>query len=242
MIDLHSHILPDLDDGARSIEEALVMARMAVDSGVTAMAATPHCAWDRRREVHEVWKLLRQALEDYEIPLKLYRGMEIFGTPETAELLAAGKLFTLNGSRYPLIEFDFRAPGEEAAWILYSVREAGFRPVVAHPERYDCVRSDPGLINHWYSMGCLLQVNRGSLLGRFGGPVQDMAGELVDRGFAAVVASDAHSPRMRTPWMEDVWQLLSAELSPEKARQLLRDNPARILKDEELPPAEPEWF
>lgn len=242
MIDLHSHILPDVDDGARSLEEALVMARMAADSGVTAMAATPHCAVDRRREVHDAWKLLRQALEDYEIPLKLYRGMEIFGTPETAELLAAGKLFTLNGSRYPLIEFDFRSGGEEATWVLHSVREAGFRPVVAHPERYDCVRRDPGLINHWHSMGCLLQINRGSLLGRFGGRVQDVAGALVERGFAAVVASDGHSPRMRTPWMEDVQQLLTAEYSPEFAKTLLQDNPARILNDETLHLPEPDWF
>ena len=71
MIDLHSHILPELDDGSRSLEESLAMARMAVDSGVTAMAATPHCAADRSREVYETWELLRQALKESGLPLML---------------------------------------------------------------------------------------------------------------------------------------------------------------------------
>ena len=108
MIDLHSHILPELDDGSDSLAESLAMARMAVDSGVTAMVATPHCAFDRRDEVLESWKLLSQALKETRIPLKLYPGMEIFGTDETVRLLREGKLLTLNGSRYPLVEFDFQ--------------------------------------------------------------------------------------------------------------------------------------
>ena len=91
-------------------------------------------------------------------------------------------------------------------------------------------------------MGCLFQVNRGSLQGRFGRREQRMAVELVDRGFAAVVASDAHSARVRTPWMKDVQQLLSREFSPACAEILLRVNPVKILKNQELPPVEPEWF
>ena len=103
MIDLHCHILPELDDGSQSLEESLAMARMAVNSGVRAMAATPHCMGERAEEVYGTWSLLRQALEETGVPLKLYPGMEIFGTPDTARLLREGKLFTLNGSRYPLI-------------------------------------------------------------------------------------------------------------------------------------------
>lgn len=242
MIDLHSHILPELDDGSRSLEESLAMARMAVDSGVTAMAATPHCAVDRSREVYETWVLLRQALKENGIPLKLYPGMEIFGTRDTLRQLREGGLFTLNGSRYPLIEFSFRSDGEEETWILRGLCKEGLHPVVAHPERYAFVQQDPQILNRWHRMGCLMQVNRGSLLGRFGIQARQMAAEIVERGFAAVVASDAHSPRMRTPWMEDVRQLLSEEISPRSARTLLVDNPRKILKDELLPPAEPEWF
>lgn len=242
MIDLHSHILPELDDGSQSLRESLAMARMAVDSGITAMVATPHCADDRSWETYEAWELLSQALSENEIPLKLFPGMEIFGTPDTVRMLREGKLFTLNGSRYPLIEFPFRSDGEEETAILRSVCKAGFRPVVAHPERYGYVQRDPRLVNRWHRMGCLFQVNRGSLLGRFGSRAQETAFELVNRGFASVVASDAHSPRMRTPWMADVQQLLTEEISAQCARVLLKENPKKILKDEEIPPVVPEWF
>ena len=242
MIDLHCHILPELDDGAQNLWDSLSMARMAVDSGITAMVATPHCMDDRSREVYAAWQLLQEALQENEIPLKVFPGMEIFGTPDTARMLQEGKLFTLNGSRYPLMEFAFRSDGADETQILRSVCRAGFQPVVAHPERYAYVRENPRLINHWARMGCLIQVNRGSLLGRFGRQAQEMAFELTDRGFTSVVASDAHSPRIRTPWMKDVRQLLSERISPECAVRLLKDNPKKILKNEDILPAGPEWF
>lgn len=242
MIDLHSHILPELDDGSQSLEESLAMARMAVQSGVTVMVATPHCMDDRAQQVYAAWRLLREALRDTEIPLKLYLGMEIFGTADTVRLLRAGRLFPLNGSQYPLIEFSFRSTGEEETQILYQVLRAGYRPLVAHPERYGYVRENPELINLWTKMGCLLQINRGSLLGRFGPGAQRMAAELVERGFVTAVATDAHSPRVRTPWMKDTQTLLSQEYSPQLARNLLLQNPQHILRNEPLPPSEPEWF
>lgn len=242
MIDLHSHILPDLDDGSQSLQESLAMARMAVDSGVTVMAATPHCTDDRAREVYASWKLLRQALKECRIPLRLFPGMEIFGTEQTLRLLQEGKLFTLNGSRYPLIEFSFHSDGNQETRILHSLCKVGLRPIVAHPERYAYVQYDPELINRWCRMGCLMQVNRGSLLGRFGTRPREMAQELVERNLVSIVASDAHSPKVRTPWMEDVRNFLSQEYSPACARSLLLENPRRILKDDPLPPVEPDWF
>ena len=242
MIDLHSHILPELDDGAQSLQESLAMARMAVDSGITAMVATPHCEDDRTREVYQAWKLLDQALRENEIPLKLSLGMEIFGTSSTVRLLKEGKLFTLNGSRYPLVEFPFQSTGEEETYILGSLCKAGYRPVVAHPERYSYVQRNPKLANQWYRMGCLMQINRGSLLGRFGRSAQIMGVELVERGFATVVATDAHSHRIRTPWMRDIREVLTREVSPLCARTLLLDNPRKILKNERLEPLVPDWF
>ena len=242
MIDLHSHILPELDDGSQDLAESLAMARMAVDSGITAMVATPHCADDRSREVTAAWQLLQEALKENEISLRLYPGMEIFGTADTVRLLKEGRLFTLNGSRYPLVEFSFQSSGEEETMILRSLCKAGYRPLVAHPERYGYVQRNPKLINQWHRMGCLLQVNRGSLLGRFGRHAQAMAVELVERGFATVVATDAHSSRMRTPWMRDIREILAKEVSPHCAKALLLDNPRKILKNERLLPIEPEWF
>ena len=177
MIDLHSHILPGMDDGARDLEESLRMADLAVRSGVTAMVATPHCAGDRTVEVRESLAYLRAGLRSAGIPLRVYAGMEIFGTPNTAQMLQSGQLLTLAGSRYPLIEFDFESDGEMETQVLQQVLQAGYIPLVAHPERYRYVRENPELVNVWKRMGCLFQVNRGSLLGRFGPGARAMAME-----------------------------------------------------------------
>lgn len=242
MIDLHSHILPELDDGAQDPEETLRMAALAVDSGVSHMVATPHCRDGGARKVREALAFARRLLQESGIPLKLYSGMEIFGSWDTARLLQEGHLLTLNHSRYPLIEFEFVSDGLPETQILESVLRAGYRPLVAHPERYVYVQQNPGLINQWVRMGCLLQINKGSLTGRFGSAPRAMALELVDRGLATVVSSDAHSPRARTPWMYDAWDLIARHISPIAAEQLLLENPRKILNNENIPMLEPEWF
>ena len=242
MIDLHSHILPELDDGAADLRQALDMARIAIDSGVAVMAATPHCSGDRVREVTDMLRLLRRTLRETGTALELLPGMEILGTRDTAGMLREGKLLTLNGSRYPLIEFSFRSDGLRETEILDRVLQAGFRPIVAHPERYGYVQRQPQLLNTWVEMGCLLQVNKGSLLGRFGPVARELSLALIGRDFAAAVASDAHSPLSRSPWMEDVRLLLEREFSPETARRLLHGNPLRIIQNESIPPAQPGWF
>ena len=160
MIDLHAHILWDLDDGARDPEESLRMAELAVDSGVSHMVATPHCRDGGVGAVREATAFLRELLKESGIPLKVYSGMEIFGSVETARLLQEGKLLTLNHSRYPLIEFEFMSDGIPETEILRSVLQAGYRPLVAHPERYVYAQENPELINTWVRMGCSCRLLR----------------------------------------------------------------------------------
>ena len=251
MIDIHAHILPGVDDGSPSLESSLEMAVLAVESGVHTLIATPHCNLPDeldntggldtagvRRHVDE----LSRALSREGIVLRLYPGMEIFGTLQTAQRLREGKLCTLSGSRYPLIEFPFIDYAEEATEILESVLRLGLRPIVAHPERYRYTQSQPQLLNLWVDMGCLLQVNRGSLLGRFGEREEELSHALVGRGFAAFVASDAHTPVVRTTWMRDVWEMLAQEYSEQTAHALLEGNPARVLHNQEINIPEPDWF
>ena len=242
MIDLHCHILPGLDDGSGSFEESLAMAAMAAGHGISKIAVTPHCTGGMVREVLEGVELLQELLQEERIPVRLYPGMEIFGTYDTARLLRERKLLTLGGSRYPLIEFAFDTDGEEETEILQSVIDAGYTPLIAHPERYQCVCYGPQIVNLWQEMGCLFQVNRGSLLGRYGHSAQRMGMALVRRGFATAVATDAHSPVVRTPRARDVYELLYQEVSPAAAEILMKRNPEWILCDRTLPPAEPEWF
>ena len=242
MIDLHCHILPGLDDGAQNLEDSLQMAALAASHGIRRIVATPHCITGSAREVTQNVAMLRQLLEETHIPLQIYPGMEIFGTFDTARLLRQQKLLTLNGSRYPLIEFDFGTDGEEETEVLRQVIAAGYVPVVAHPERYRCVCQMPQIVNQWKQMGCLFQINRGSLLGRYGLAAREMGMELVHRGFATVVATDAHSPAVRTPRARDVYQLLRDAISPLAAEVLMKHNPEKILLDKTLPPADPDWF
>lgn len=226
---------------------ALEMAAMAVESGVKIVAATPHSIDPRRTnywggELKGVFQEFRAAVKKAGIPLTVVPGMEIFGTPEVPGLLKQGKLIGLNGSRYPLIEFSFSNYAGQATDILEQICAMGLRPVVAHPERYFYIQQDPALLNLWVEMGCLLQVNKGSLLGYFGRNEQALAMELVNRGFAFAVASDAHSPLVRTTWMGDVKQLLREEFSTLAARMLLDENPGKLLKNEKIQWFEPHWF
>ena len=242
MIDLHCHILPHLDDGARNKEEMFAMLRIAAESGIEAVVATPHCENGGLEEVRTIYESVCRDILERQIPLKLYLGMEIFATDKTVDLLQQGQLLTLNNSSYPLVEFDFLSDGQVETQILAQLLQAGYRPLVAHPERYLFLQRHPELMNHWWKMGCLFQLNRGSLHGRFGMEAQQMSLAMIDRGFATVVASDAHSPRIRTPWMADVRDMLAEEVAPICARMLLYENPKSILKNEKLPPVQPEWF
>ena len=242
MIDLHSHILPDLDDGAESFQESIEMARMAVDSGVNVMVATPHCSSYRGNEVRDKVLIFRDMLEDLDIPLKVCMGMEIFATDETLSLLKEKKLYTLNNSRYPLVEFSFDSDGIDETYLLKELVFGGYTPLVAHPERYGFVMEDPQIINKWAKMGCLFQINKGSLLGRFGIAIQRMAVSLLNRGFASVIASDAHSAKYRTPWMKDAEELIIKGFGSEAADLLLYQNPKKILRNEKITGNTPVWY
>lgn len=247
MIDIHLHILPGVDDGSQSLESSLEMAQLALESGVQAVIATPHCnlpdeACLNAKGMQVRVERFRSALEQAGIPLRVYGGMEIFGTAQTAQRLRQGQLATLAGSRYPLIEFPFEGYGREATEILDSVRQLGLRPIVAHPERYRYTQSDPRLLNLWVEMGCLLQINRGSLFGRFGRHAEALAHGLLERNFVSFVASDAHSSTVRTPWLRDAAEFLLREYPKEVAWALLEENPRRVLEHQEIETDEPIWF
>ena len=247
MIDIHAHILPGIDDGSPSMDASIEMAQLALESGVRAMIATPHCDLPGEhcvaaQDIPLRVDVLTQSLRDAGLPLHIYRGMEIFGTPQTAERLKRGALCTLAASRYPLIEFPFYDYGPQATEILRSVLRLGLRPIVAHPERYAYTQAEPQLLNTWAAMGCLLQINRGSMLGRFGGRAEALAHGMLERGFVSFVASDAHSPVARTPWMRDAAVFLLREYSGELAQKLLDQNPRCVLRDVEIETDEPEWF
>lgn len=240
VIDLHTHILPGIDDGAQDFYDTLEMARMAVESGVTAMAATPHCNIPRAYQNYfdEEYKHLFQKTEAMlakeGIPLKLYKGMEVFVTPDLPKLLREGKVIPLNGSSYLLVELDFGEDLDFVEYMLEQVRAMGFYPVIAHPERYEFVKRNPQCVYEWKQKGYYVQVNKGSFQGRFGRGARYVAHDLLRHNLISVIASDAHSPYRRTPYMREVYDELAWDYPEQDLKILFEENPLRILENRPL--------
>lgn len=244
MIDIHTHILPGLDDGAESLDDTLAMAEQAVRSGVDVLVATPHSNQEQQYQNYEspalqtLFQQAKDALVRENIPLKLVRGMEIFASDDIVEKIRAGRLLPLNHSRYYLVEFAF----PEEPWYIHDtladLLEHGYIPVIAHPERYTCVQDDPNLLFEWRQMGVLAQLNKGSVLGRFGPRPERAAQQLLNHQLVNCIASDAHRPYIRTPDMREIDAFLCRYYSEEYRDLLLEENPSRIVFDR-TPPAWP---
>lgn len=235
MIDIHCHILPDFDDGAADLDEALEMARMAVASGVTDIIATPHFQGGRNALeqvpiINRQFQRLSAALQQEKIPLRLHPGAEVLCVTETAALAAAHQLPTLGQTDYVLTEFYFDESFAFMDDLLQQIADSGYLPVVAHPERYGAIARDPELIRRWARLGYVIQLNKGSILGAFGSRAEQAANQILAMGIAHVIASDAHSCRSRTPHMGALQQWLSEMCEPEYAAILLEENPCRLLR------------
>ena len=237
MVDIHCHILPFVDDGADNMEDALEMARMAVDSGVDTIIATPHCNLpDAQEQNYKSARLaqrflqLRESVEQAGIPLSIYPGAEVLCTPDVPDLLQNNQLVTLAGTNYLLVEFFFDESLSYMDDILSAIALKGIIPVIAHPERYDAVQSAPYVIERWFAAGYVIQVNKGSILGRLGRHAAATADWILSRGLAHVVASDAHSCTVRTTHMAQLRDYLESHYSVGYAQILLEDNPRQILQ------------
>lgn len=237
MIDIHTHILPGMDDGARDMEDALAMAQLAVESGVHTLVATSHAnvggffgEYSVKQYVRRLEEL-RGVLRQERIPLTVLSGMEIFTTEEVPEMMEDGQVIPLNHSRYYLMEFDFGIEQVHMDGMLESVIQEGYVPVIAHPERYDCVQESLWSMEGWVQRGCLTQINRGSVFGKFGRRAKECADEMLRRRMAVCIASDAHKPYERTTFMADIKDYMEEQYSFEYARELLYENPLRIIEN-----------
>ena len=222
MIDIHAHILPGIDDGAEDMYDTLEMARMAADSGVNRIIATPHCNIPGMygnyfgREYIDRYESVVRAVRKEKIPIEILPGMEVFSTEDLPELIVNQKIMPLNQSRYILMEFAFDEDPEFADSILKRVEEVGARPVIAHAERYEFIQDYPQIAYRWFRKGYVIQANKGSFLGRFGG-----------------------GPKRAADSLMDVYEELSREYSENHLDVLFQYNPARICDNREILRLEP---
>lgn len=232
MVDIHSHILPGLDDGASSMEEAVSMAELSAASGMNHVTATSHGNYYdyTLEEYWEVFTELQSILEYREIPVKLYPGMEIFLDEDVLSLIKKDRLLTLNHTDYLLVEFPFDENPENVCRRIAELQEENFRIVLAHPERFFFIQKEPELACYLAEQGCVLQVNQNSILGDFGGKCQKLALQMLDEGMAGVIATDAHDTEYRSTSAARLMRFLKQNYSPVEIRLWLSENPSRILK------------
>ena len=241
MLDIHIHILPGVDDGAQDYDDAIGMAELALQSGVTTIVATPHANQMGRfenfytPEFSRRYERLEDMLHSSRRRLRVLEGQEIMASDDMTQKIRDGRLISLNHTQYYLIEFPFDAsPG----WItdrLTDVIRLGKTPLIAHVERYYCVQYDPSYVYDWIELGCVTQMNKGSVFGKFGRAVQYACGPLLNYELIHCVASDAHSPVERTPWLRDIQRFLTENFDEEYAYRLLEGNPYRILTGKGIP-------
>lgn len=236
LIDLHSHILPGLDDGARSIEEARELARSAAREGTTVIAATPHVRADYPTTAEEMERgvaALRADFEEQEIPIRVSHGGEVdagllWQLPRDALLR-----FTLaQTGRYLLLEVPYRASPLSLVGAVARLRELGITAVLAHPERNPVVQDRPETLERLLEAGALVQVTAASLSGEFGRASQLAADKLLARARVHVVASDAHAPHLGRAGLGAAADAIA---DPDLRRYLLEDAPAKILAGDDVP-------
>jgi protein-tyrosine phosphatase len=239
MIDLHSHILPGLDDGARSLEDAIDMAQTAVEDGIRAVAATPHVRVDyptsASRMEREV-EALRKALRAAGVELEVLTGGEI--ALERLDVLDRSELarFGLGGSpAYVLLEFPYDGWPLTLPSVVLGLRSHGITPVIGHPERNRSVQDDPERLRPIALTGTLVQLTAASVDGRLGRRARTASFDLLDRGLAHLIASDAHRPQVRGIGLRSAAEAIG---DPALAAWLTEAVPAAIVAGEP-PPARP---
>jgi len=235
MIDTHLHILPGVDDGPQTIEEAAALASVLVQDGIHTAVATPHYndLFPQRsaREIEERVTQLQQVLDQREIPLRLYSGHEALIKPGLIEDIQTGRLATLNGSRYLLLELwnDSWLPATER--VIFELRAFGITPILAHPERSRIFQKDLGRLTSLLLQGILIQITASSLLGMQGRTAQHTAEMLLRRGLVHCIASDAHGVHKRVPAIKQSLSQVVRVVGEEKSQELIEGCPSMIINN-----------
>ena len=226
MIDIHCHLLPQLDDGAESMEMACAMAEMAIEDGVTHVIGTPHAS-PGRQFVPALIKERRDELQShFEGRLLIATGCDFHLSFENLQdIRHDATRFTLNQKNYLLVEFaDFSIP-PALDQALHELQLAGLRPIVTHPERNPLIRTQPERLFQWLRQGCYVQVTAQSLMGKFGKAAQEMALQWLDENVVHFIASDAHNITSRPLRLKETFDFVAKTRGENIAQALMVDNP-----------------
>lgn len=235
MIDIHTHILPGIDDGARDIEESLEMANIAVEDGITAVVATPHVmtgVFDNKKDdIIRAVNNFNEILKENKIPLTVMPGAEVHLEPDLPQRMEKGELLSLNDSRYLLVELPGSFIPDYTAQLLYELQLQGITPIIAHPERNAGFIHNTFRLQELVQKGAMAQVSSGSITGFFGSRVKKAAIHMVQEGMIQLLASDAHSSQGRVPVLSTAFKSVKQQFGKEFACQLVYENPQNFFAD-----------
>lgn len=238
MIDIHSHILPKVDDGSKDLEESIEMAKIYLENGINKVIATPHYieGWDNtfKEKNLEILEILKKALYQRGLDLDIYLGNEIYTTMDILEHLEEGKASSLNNTRYVLIElpmFDIPLFIED---LIYELLLKGYVPIIAHPERNAKIIENPNLLYTFIKKGALAQLNLPSLEGKYGDRIKSTGETLIKHNMIHFIGTDAHSKDKRSPRVKKSLNLLKLMVDKETYNRITYLNGIKLLEDEEI--------
>jgi protein-tyrosine phosphatase len=232
MIDLHCHILPGIDDGPLEMQTSIAMARIAAEDGIETIVATPHIKdiLHPTGKLQELARQLNNELEYQNIQVKVLLGGDVFALLSPSSM----KDYTINNSRYILIEFPHNYLPGNCKEILFSLALHGFSPIITHPERNSTIIKKPDLLFDMLNGNVFVQITAGSLTGDFGLNEQVCANYLLRKKAVNFIATDAHSTDLRRPVLSKGLEYAARIIGMQKAKKLVWDNPCAVLEDEPI--------
>lgn len=235
MVDIHSHILSGLDDGAETLDESIAMLRLAADSGTTDIVASPHANSEFTFDPDLIGQKIAE-LQDAAGPLpRIHRGCDFHLTLENIQdALAHPPKYAINHLCYLLVEFSDLLIPRTTQEIFARLQAAGLTPIITHPERNALLHARLDQLRSWVENGALVQVTAGSLLGGFGRTAKSVATELMNRNLVHFIASDAHDTTYRTPVLRDAYEYVEKTWSPSLAETLFTTAPQAVIAGEEI--------
>ena len=233
-IDIHAHVLPGIDDGARDWDMCLQMLAKSAECGVQRIIATPHyLPWRKNVRPDEIRRLCIEAMEklesSYGISMDIYPGNEIYYSMGIVERLKNGDVLTLADSRYALIEFKTASSYQELCRAVRELRDGGYIPIIAHMERYKCLENVERVME-LKDMGAMFQMNISSIQGGFFDSMSRRAKRFLQEGWIEFLASDMHDLEKRPPMKMNDFQWLEKKLGLEYEKDLLCSNADIVLQ------------
>ena len=235
MIDLHSHILPGIDDGSKNLEMSLAMARIAVDDGIKVMACTPHIYpglyMNDAAGIAAARDALQLALDEHAIPLKLTTGADVHLVPGLLDQLRAGAVPCLHNTRYLLLEPSHHVAPPRFAESVFQLVAAGYVPVITHPERLTWIEDNFQVFVDLTRQGAWMQVTAGALTGVFGPRAKYWGERFLGEGLTHILATDAHSDGRRVPVLSQAKAIAERLLGRDEAQLLVEGRQVALMND-----------